>query len=285
MNRRSGLGKGLDALIPQTPEESEIPSSAITLLAIKQIEPNPMQPRSKFDRDLLRDLARSIQEHGIIQPLIISKKKKGDKYTLIAGERRLQAAKLAGLVSVPVVLRDVSNQDLLELALIENIQREDLNPLETAQAFKHLSEDYSLTHDQIALRVGKNRTTISNTIRLLELSKASKHALSDQQISEGHARCLLGLSAKAQITALEAIISKDLNVRQTEELVKKYKGLKPSKVAQLELPPEILDIENQLRDSLQTKVKLTYGKNGGSIKMQFSNDEELNRLIDQITKK
>lgn len=284
MTKRSGLGKGLDALIPITPEESEISKSDVSLLSVDLIKPNPHQPRSIFDQKSLEELASSIQEHGIIQPLIITKGKK-DQYTLIAGERRLHAAKIAGLDSVPVILREASSQDMLEIALIENIQREDLNPLETAEAFKQLSEDYKLTHDQIALKVGKNRVTISNTIRLLELSKASKQALADRSISEGHARCLIGLSAKAQNAALQTIISKGLNVRQTEELVKKYKGQKITKEPRLELPPEILDIENQLRDSLQTRVKLTYGKKGGSISMRFSDDEELNRLIDQITKK
>jgi len=285
MTRRSGLGKGLDALIPQTPEESDISSSDITLLPVDQIEPNPQQPRTNFDEKLLRDLAVSIHEHGVIQPLVVMKGKKNDHYTLIAGERRLHAAKLAGLESVPVVLREANNQELLEIALIENLQREDLNPLEAAEAYKQLSEGYNLTQDQIALKVGKNRATISNTIRLLELSKESKQALVDRKISEGHGRCLVGLSVKAQNAALETVIAKGLNVRQTEELVKKYKGQKVTKEPRPELLPEILDIENQLRDTLQTRVKLTYGKKGGSITMRFSNDEELNRLIDQITKK
>ncbi len=160
-----------------------------------------------------------------------------------------------------------------------------MNPLETAEAYKQLSTEYKLTHDQIALRVGKNRATVSNTMRLLDLSKNTKQALAGRKISEGHARCLVGLSAQAQNAALETIIAKDLNVRQTEELVKKYKGQKVTKEPKPELPPEIVDLENQLRDSLQTREKLTYGKKGGSISMRFSNDEELNRLIDQITKK
>lgn len=284
MKKRSGLGKGLDALIPQTPTGSKITEADVTLLAIDHITPNPQQPRTIFDETQLSNLATSIKEHGVIQPLIVMAGKKNDEYILIAGERRLQASRLAGLSSVPVVLREANNQQLLEIALIENIQREDLNSLETAAAYKQLADDYGLTQDQIALRVGKSRTTITNTIRLLELSKNGKQALANNDISEGHARCLLGLSAKAQTVAIETIKAKGLNVRQTEELVKKYKGQKQTSEPRAELPPEIMNIEDQLRDSLQTRVKLTYGKKGGSITLRFSNDEELNRLLEQITK-
>jgi ParB family chromosome partitioning protein len=283
MTRKSGLGKGLDALIPSAPEDSALPASGIALVQVQQIIPNPQQPRTKFDEGELSELAASIQEHGVIQPLVITSGGQADQYILIAGERRLQAAKLAGLRAVPVIIREASNQELLELALIENLQRADLSPLETADAYKRLQEEYKLTQEQVAERVGKSRVAVTNTLRLLDLSDAVKQALAENQISEGHARALHGLSAQAQKAALAAVIERGLNVRQAEELARKYKGEKVKATKKKpKMAPEILDLQNRLRDSLQTEVKLTHGPKGGTMTVRYYSDEELNELVDKL---
>lgn len=277
--RKSGLGKGLDALIPggaeALPEEN-----AIVEIEITQINPNPRQPRKEFDENELLQLAQSIKEHGIIQPLIISSKQESGNYTLIAGERRLLAAKLAGLNKVPVIIRDASEQDHLELALIENLQRSDLNPIEAAEAYRQLNQEFNLSHEQIASRVGKSRVAITNTLRLLQLPDKVKNALADNRISEGHARALLGLQTQqAQLAALDTIITKQLSVRQTEELVKKLMGRR-SQTTQQKASPHIQAIEEQLRRKLGTKVNVKQGKKGGSIIVRYYSQEELDALLD-----
>src|SRR5687767_10304560 len=220
MPKRSGLGKGLDALIPTGQTTPSGDGSGITQVAVDLIQRNPRQPREKFDIEELENLAASIREHGVIQPLIVSPGKNGI-YVLIAGERRLQASRKAGLKTVPVVIRHASDQQLLELALIENVQRADLNPIEEAEAYQHLEKEFKLSHDDIAARVGKNRSTIANTVRLLDASAAVKQALVNRQISGGHARAMLKLPAKAQDELLSKIILLDLSVRTTEMLAKK----------------------------------------------------------------
>src|SRR5919108_5360746 len=196
MPPRSGLGKGLDALIP-TGHKTSGGEGGVTQVPIDSIQRNPRQPREKFDMEELENLAVSIREHGVIQPLIVSPGKNGI-YVLIAGERRLQASRKAGLQTVPVVIRHASDQQLLELALIENVQRADLNAIEEAEAYQHLEKEFKLSHEAIAARVGKNRSTVTNAIRLLEASSAVKQALVNGQITAGHARAMLTLSAKAQ---------------------------------------------------------------------------------------
>src|ERR671923_977205 len=196
MPPRSGLGKGLDALIPSG-HKTTSGEGGITHLPIDLIQRNPRQPREKFDLEELENLAASIREHGVIQPLVVSPGK-NEIYTLIAGERRLQAARKAGLKTVPVVIRHATEQQLLELALIENVQRADLNAIEEAEAYRHLEKEFKMSHDAIAARVGKNRSTVTNAIRLLEASSAVKQALVNGQITAGHARAMLTLSAKAQ---------------------------------------------------------------------------------------
>ncbi|MBN2502613.1 MAG: ParB/RepB/Spo0J family partition protein, partial [Anaerolineales bacterium] len=187
--RKTGLGKGLDALI--IPSESALPESGIDQIPVDKIVPNPRQPRTQFNEEELAELAASINEHGVIQPLVVMPGVNADEYILVAGERRLQASKLAGLAQVPALIRGKANdQQLLELALVENVQRADLAPLETAEAYKQLSEEFGLSHDQIAERVGKSRVAVTNTLGLLDLSKAVKQALADGRISEGHARAL-----------------------------------------------------------------------------------------------
>jgi ParB family transcriptional regulator, chromosome partitioning protein len=280
--KKSGLGKGLDALIPGG---TSAPSrEGVLNVPVEQISPNPRQPRTKFDPSELGELAASIHEHGIIQPLIVTYDSGGDRYILIAGERRLQAARTAGLEQVPVILRDdASEQQYLELALIENVQRTDLNPLEAAEAYRQLTADFNLSHEEIAARVGKSRTAITNTLRLLKLPPSIQQYLVDGYISEGHARALLALpNHQAQTALVEIVIAKDLNVRQTEELVRKYSGQKPTASSRPTPPPEIRSLEDRLRTHLGTRVKLHHGQKGGSITIHYYSDEELNQIISQI---
>jgi ParB family chromosome partitioning protein len=281
MPQRTGLGKGLDALIPGS--QTAPAEGGVTQVSVELIQPNPRQPRDNFDAQELEQLAASIREHGIIQPLIVSPAE-GGAYVLIAGERRLQAARRAGLRNVPVVIRQASDQQLLELALIENVQRADLNPLEEAEAYHHLAGEFGLSHEAIAARVGKSRAAVSNTLRLLEAAAAVKQALVDRQITEGHARALLALSsARAQEAALHTVVSHELSVRQTEQLARKLGGRKPaSKKKKGRSGPEASDIENRLRLSLGTKVSLKHGSKGGTVTIHYYSDEELDALLGRL---
>ena len=281
MPRKTGLGKGLDALIP-TGEGS--PSQDVTNtvfeIPVDHIKPNPRQPRVHFDPEQLTELANSIRDHGIIQPLIVTKDHITGEYTLIAGERRLMAAREANLEKVPVILRESSDQERLELALIENLQREDLSPLETAHAYHQLAEDFGLTHEAIGKRVGKSRTSVTNTLRLLNLPPKVQQALTDGQISEGHARALLGLpTPQGQVAALQTILGHELNVRQTENLVRKLMGEKPTPPQKRKPLPEIQALEERLRSRLGTKVSLKHGAKGGSITIHYYSEEELDSLL------
>jgi ParB family transcriptional regulator, chromosome partitioning protein len=286
MNRkRPGLGKGLDALIPlkdSPPPQAESTSGAMQI-SPDLITPNPHQPRAKFSPEGISELASSIKEHGIIQPLIVTQDVETLAYTLIAGERRLKAAKEAGLKTVPVIIREASDQERLELALIENVQRADLSPLETAEAYHQLSTQFKLNHSQIAERVGKSRVAVTNTLRLLNAPPSVKQALVQEQISEGHARALLSLSsAQAQAAALQTILDKELTVRQTEALVRKLSGEKIPTLPKPAPLPEVLAIEEQLESALGTRVKMKHGKQGGTITIHYYSDEELEALIDKF---
>lgn len=276
---RRGLGKGLDALIPVDAEA--LPAQGAQSISISQILPNPSQPRGDMDNEKLEELANSIREHGILQPLILTKEPDQDFYVLIAGERRLLAAKLAGLESVPAIIRAASEQERLELALIENIQRENLTALESAEAYQMLNDEFGLSHDQIAERVGKSRVAVTNTIRLLKLPEAARKAISSGEISEGHGRALLSLANdRAQLAALQTILSHGLNVRQTEELVRKLGGEKPlAPTGKPPKDPEVREIENKLRSILGTKVTLNHGSKGGTLVIHYYSDEELDSLI------
>jgi ParB family chromosome partitioning protein len=204
-------------------------------------------------------------------------------YTLIAGERRWQAARQAGLDRVPVIIRDATDQERLELALIENIQRTDLSPLESAEAYRHLADDFGLSQDAIAQRVGKSRVAVSNTMRLLRLPEKVRQALADGRITEGHARALLGLSTQqAQIAALHTVLKNNLTVRQTEELVRKLTGLKPDRALKPSLPAEIKELEEQLRNQLGTRVTLNHKRKGGTLVIHYYSDEELNALAEKL---
>ena len=282
MVRKSGLGKGLDALIP--PGESAIPASGINQIPINSISPNPRQPRSKFNAEELAELAASIREHGIIQPLILAQSSKPGEYILIAGERRLQAARQVEMKEVPAIIRDASDQAYLELALIENLQRTDLNPLEAAEAYRQLADDFELSHEEIAQRVAKSRVAVTNTIRLLNLTSDVRKALLEDEITAGHARALLALTSRqAQNAALQTILSRDLSVRQTEELARKMKGKRKTKSKKVTAPsPEIVALEDRLRAHLGTKVRLTRSRTGGTLIIHYYSDEELNAIIEQI---
>ena len=279
--KRPGLGKGLDALIPKgtgfQPDES---SGGIRTVQISKIQPNPRQPRKNFDTDELSELSDSIKEHGIIQPLIVSQGGLAGEFILIAGERRLLAAKEAGLTAVDVIIRDANEQDRLELALIENIQRADLGPLEKAEAYKQLSDEFDLPHEDIGKRVGKSRVAVTNTLRLLNLPKNVQDAISSEQISEGHARVLLSLkSSQSQIATLKTIIDQELSVRETEKLVRKLLGARKTPKGKLPTSPEIKEMEEKLQSRLGTKVTLDHGKNRGKITIYYYSDEELNSLL------
>lgn len=293
MAQRKGLGKGLDALIPggksSTPSAGGSNSSAgsqsggVQQVAVEAIKRNPRQPRMHFKEEDLNDLAASIREHGVIQPLIVSPKNDGT-FILIAGERRLQASQRAGLLKVPVVTRQANNQELLELALIENVQRADLNPMEEAEAYHQLSEEFGLSHEMIAKRVGKSRVAVTNTMRLTNLADAVKQALVDEKITEGHARALLALSTqKAQTSALQTIINLQLSVRQSEELTRKLTGSRPVKVKKATQSADVIDVEKRLQRSLGTKVALKHGKNGGTVTIYYYSDEELDALIKKMS--
>ncbi|MEN6530563.1 MAG: ParB/RepB/Spo0J family partition protein [Anaerolineaceae bacterium] len=285
MAQRSGLGKGLESLIP-TWQSSPTPVGAneqVQFLPIASISPNPQQPRKIFEEDQLEDLATSIKQHGIIQPLIVIAAEGVDRYTLIAGERRLRAAKLAGLKDVPAIVRTASQQEQLEFAIIENVQREDLNPIERARAYQSLADQFSLTHEDIAQRVGKSRVTVTNTLRLLNLPVVVQQTLQSGEITEGHARSLLALpSARAMEAALDSILSLGLNVRQTELLVSKLSGKAPTSKKLTTRSAEAEDLENRLRQFFHTKVMLSKGKRGGTISISFYSDEELNAILDRL---
>jgi ParB family chromosome partitioning protein len=234
----------------------------------------------------LQELADSIREHGILQPLIVTRGPGNDEYTLIAGERRLQASRRAGLDRVPVLVREASDAQRLELALIENVQRADLSPLETADAYHQLSEEFSFSHEDIAKRVGKSRVAVTNTLRLLKLPEKAREALSAGQISEGHARALLALpTQQAQSAAVDTVLKRGLSVRQTEELVRKLAGQRAAKPATPKLPPDLRSLEKRMGEALGTKVTLRHGKRGGLVILHYYSDEELDAISTHILKR
>ncbi len=279
-SRHRGLGRGLGALIPgaATP-------SGLTEADVHDIGVNPRQPRQDLDAETVRELADSVLEHGVIQPLIVTEGSgDGPRYQLIAGERRWRAAMLAGLESVPVLVKEATPQETLELALVENVQRADLNPLEEANAYHQLVDEFGLTQEQVAERVGRSRVTVTNSLRLLRLPDEVKGALAGNRISEGHARALLGLAGvEQQLAVLRAVEKQGLSVRQTEELVRRLtagtQAKRPSEALQT---PESRALEDQFRRSLNTKVNLYRSKRGGRLVIYFFSEEELQALLDRI---
>lgn len=288
MARKGGLGKGLDALIPgsSTQPARESGMGGVAEIPIALVVPNPRQPRMAMDDADLQGLADSITEHGILQPLVVSYEPQNDQYTLIAGERRLRAARLAGLELVPVIIRQASDQQRLELALIENVQRADLTPLETAEAYHHLIDEFGLTHEEVAGRVGKSREAVTNTHRLVKLPDEIKQGLAQGAISEGHARALLSLESAPHVMleVYKTIVSKKLSVRQTEALVKQLSGPRVRPPSRKDVPADVQEMEDQLRRYLGTRIKLRYGKDGGSLTIYYFSDEELNDMIAKILK-
>jgi len=270
---RRGLGKGLEALIPTAPGVNQV--------GVDHIVPNPRQPRRVVDPEALEQLAASIKEQGLVQPLVVTEIEGG--YQLLVGERRWRAAKLAGLETVPVVIREATPQQMLELALVENLQREDLNPLEAATAYQQLVEEFEMTQQQVADKVGKNRVTVTNTLRLLNLPDRVKDALLAEEISEGHARAILRLRGeKPRVEVLEAIIKRGLSVRQTEQLVKRMVEEPQRTAKRREKSPEVKALEDQFRQALGTKVRLTQGRKGGRLVIYFYSDEELQGIYDLV---
>ncbi len=286
--RRSGLGRGLDSLIPTTPPapQGNPDEGALREVAIDEIVPNPFQPRSRLDRQQLEELASSIRTHGLMQPLVVAGNRAGDGWTLIAGERRWRASRMAGLSRVPVVVMDAAPQAMLELALVENIARADLGALEEAVAFRQLIDQFGLSQQQVADRIGRSRTSVANTLRLLGAPDGVRDALVAGQITEGHARAILGLPLAAdQLVLLSMVIENGLNVRQAEALVRGWSSDdRPSGKAVPARDPDEVRIEDKIRSALGTRVALRKGAQGagGSLTIQFFSDEQLQGIYDRL---
>ena len=296
-----GLGKGLDSLIPDAVGEAKVKKEAVetkaiddaveknqqeTLVKITAVEPNRKQPRKNFDEDSLQELSDSIKQVGLIQPILVQDRK--DHYEIIAGERRWRAAKMAGLKEVPVIIRDYTEQEIMEISLIENIQREDLNPIEEAQAYKRLLTEFNLKQDEVAERVSKSRTAVTNSMRLLKLTDKVQQKVIDEMISTGHARAILGIEdPEEQYEVAQRIFDEKLSVREVEKLVKNlHKPEKPKKKLNDDVTMQVIyqDIEDKLKQRLSTKVTVTSkGEGSGKIEIEFYNHEDLDRLLDIIS--
>jgi len=287
MSKRGGLGKGLSALIPGAPEAGEAGSGLIDA-PVNAISPNPKQPRTRFDDETIATLAASIREVGILQPIVVRRAGDG-RYELIAGERRLRAAKAAGLATVPIVLRESDDADLLREALIENIHREDLNPIEQAEAFKALLGELGLKQEELAERVGVSRSHIANTIRLLGLPLAVQQLLADDKLSAGHARALLTLGDSDAMASLSLrIVAEDLSVRQTEDAVRRFVDAPAAteERAPREAPPEpdtsLAEVEEILSEQLATRVSIQMGAKRGKVIIEFGSPDDLERIVSEI---
>ncbi|MBR9938614.1 ParB/RepB/Spo0J family partition protein [Oscillospiraceae bacterium Marseille-Q3528] len=289
--KRKGLGKGLDSLIPKadvipTAAPTEQENKPNTFVKISRIEPNKDQPRKNFDEDALQELAESIKQFGVIQPLIVQKR--DDFYEIIAGERRWRAAKIAGLKEVPVIIKDYTDQEIVEISLIENIQREDLNPIEEAFAYKRLLEEFHLKQDEVAERVSKSRTAVTNSMRLLKLDGRVQQMVIDEMITTGHARAILAIEDKElQYQTAVRVFDEKLSVRETEKLVKK---IGKEQTAAAEEPEPIKndfiyrDMEEKIKGIFGTKVSVSHKKNNkGKIEIEYYSNDELERIYDLIT--
>ena len=272
-----GLGRGLAALIP--PRE---PSATGSIeISIDRIRANPRQPRLRMDDAALATLTASIREHGVIQPVLVTETLDG--YQLVAGERRVRAARAAGLVHVPAVVRQLADREQLELALVENLQREDLDPVESARAYRQLIDEFGFSQEDLAARVGRARSTVANTLRLLELNDVVQAAIADGRISEGHGRAIGGLEVDHQAKVLAAITDQDLSVRQTEELVRRLRTPRAAAAPSgKSADPDLERVEEDLRRSLGTKVRLARSRRGGRIVIDYFSDEELGRIYERL---
>lgn len=289
LGRQSGLGRGLGALIPQKAPVADItpPASAhtgdfdlrgetlIKAIPVDSIDPNPHQPRSHFDHGDLEDLVNSIKEHGILQPIVVTPQ--GSRYELIAGERRLRAAKIAGLTTIPALVRKATEQQKMELALIENVQRSDLNPIEEAYAYLRLQEEFGLTQDEVGTRLGKSRPQIANTIRLLQLPQEIQRALAEKKISASNARTLLSFATdEERMEMFKALLSGNFTVRQTEARVSRTHHPKT-------VDPNLADLEDRLRNFLGAKVKIRRDARGeGEVRIQFFDEDGLKEIVNKI---
>ena len=280
LKKRSALGRGLDSLIPNTLEPAREKDAAYVMCPTDQIRPNRYQPRIRFAEEELSELSASIREQGVLQPLLVRKNTSG--YELIAGERRLRASKMAGLKQVPVVIKDISDREMLEISIIENIQREALNPLEEAEAYHRLMTEFDMTQEQAARRVGKSRPAVANMLRLRQLPGPVKESINDGALSMGHARAILGIEAPAQQKAIwRQVVSKGLSVRQTESLVKKLKtGKKPGKPFQASSDSIYFrNLAEELSRQFGTRVQIVRQGKKGRVEIDFFSDDDLDRLL------
>lgn len=277
--KSSGLGRGLASLIPPAPSgvsmQREVPLDAVS--------PNPEQPRRDFDVDELQQLAESIATHGLLQPIVVVENGRG--FTLVAGERRLRAARIVGLDRIPAIVRTANEQEQLELALVENIQRSDLNALEEARAYRHLMDEFGLTQERVAERVGRSRPAVANALRILDTAPLVQQSVAEGTISGGHAKALAGLDTRAQQeVVLATVVARSLSVRQTEGLVQASKDGEagPRAVRERAVDPDIQQMEAQMREALGTKVTISSGRKGGRITITWYDDEDLGRLVDRL---
>jgi ParB family chromosome partitioning protein len=277
--RGTALGRGLSSLIPQRASTS----AGVVEVPVARIAPNPYQPRRRIDDATIEELAASIREHGVLQPVLVTETLEG--YQLVAGERRVRAARLAGLERIPALVRQLADRDQLEVALVENVQRADLDPIDEALAYRQLIDEFGLTQEGVAQRVGKARATVANTLRLLELHRDVQGAIADGRITEGHGRALGGLPVEGQAHVLGTVVDQALSVRQTEELVRRLREPRMPRVTSPEprLDPDLERLEEDLRERLGTKVSLSRSRNGGRIVIEYYSDEELGRLYERLT--
>lgn len=275
--KKSALGKGLEALIPDIDISNK---NSIIEIDINQIEPNSDQPRKKFDEEKLIQLSESIKEYGIVQPVILIKEE--SNYKIVAGERRWRAARIAGIKKIPAVIKQLTQNEIMEISLIENLQREDLNPIEEAIAYKKLMDEFKLTQEEISKRIGKSRSAIANTIRLINLDERVKNYVIDEILTEGHARAIIIITdSNIQYEIAKKVIDENLNVRQTEKLVKSLlNNKKQNKVKKEE--PYLNEMQERLKNILGTKVSIKYGRSKGKIEIEYYSNDDLERIIDMF---
>ena len=283
MAKKLALGKGLSALIPNESYNNNDNKKSTLSISINKIKSDKDQPRKSFDAEKIAELTESIKTHGVIQPLIF-RKVEDDQYIIVAGERRWRAAKIAGLKELPAIIMDLSENEVLEISLIENIQRQDLNPIEEATAYKKLIDDFKMTHEELSKRIGKSRTSITNTMRLINLNDNVQQYIIEGVISEGHGRALLGVKdSKMQCELAEQVIDEKLSVRELEKLIKKIVEPKSKKdYNKQELNPYYKDIKNQLQDYFGTKVNISNKNNKGKIEIEYYSEDDLQRILDII---
>jgi ParB family chromosome partitioning protein len=276
----SALGRGLVSLIPQRHANP----SAIVEVPLARLAPNPYQPRRRVDDADLEELAASIREHGVLQPVLVTET--FDGYQLVAGERRVRASRLAGLERIPALVRQLADRDQLEIALVENVQRADLDPIDEATAYRQLIDEFGLTQEAVAQRVGKSRASVANTVRLLDLHRDVQAAIAEGRLTEGHGRALAGMPVESQAHVLGTVIEQGLNVRQTEELVRRLRDARPGNdrkpAPESRLDPDLERVEEDLRQRLGTKVSLSRSRKGGRIVIEYYSDEELGRLYERL---